>query len=139
MPCRMPCRSCVSICSTLYKFKCLFVHYESWRSKLKFEAKFKVKYMYYPYKQIEQKKELGLTGIVVEEDKKLAEKMILVSLWCIQTDPSSRPCISMVIEMLQGELESLQMPPKPFLYSSSVSDSDMPTTTYMIQDSKDQV
>ncbi|XP_015170304.1 probable receptor-like protein kinase At1g67000 isoform X2 [Solanum tuberosum] len=98
--------------------------------------------IYFPhwiYKQIEQKKELGLTGIVEEEDKKLAEKMILVSLWCIQTDPSSRPCISMVIEMLQGELESLQMPPKPFLYSSSVSDSDMPTTTYMIQDSKDQV
>ncbi|KAH0681748.1 hypothetical protein KY289_019500 [Solanum tuberosum] len=98
--------------------------------------------IYFPhwiYKQIEQKKELGLTGIVVEEDKKLAEKMILVSLWCIQTDPSSRPSINMVIEMLQGELESLQMPPKPFLYSSSVSDSDMPTTTYMIQDSKDQV
>uniref|UniRef100_A0A3Q7FVL8 non-specific serine/threonine protein kinase n=1 Tax=Solanum lycopersicum TaxID=4081 RepID=A0A3Q7FVL8_SOLLC len=91
--------------------------------------------IYFPhwiYKQIEQKKELGLTGIVEEEDKKLAEKMILVSLWCIQTDPSSRPSISMVIEMLQGELESLQMPPKPFLYSSSVSDSDMPTTTYMI-------
>ncbi|KAK4720487.1 hypothetical protein R3W88_010720 [Solanum pinnatisectum] len=98
--------------------------------------------MYFPhwiYKQIEQKKELGLTGIVEEEDKKLSEKMILVSLWCIQTDPSSRPRISMVIEMLQGELESLQMPPKRFLYSSSVSDSDMPTTTYMIQDSKDQV
>ncbi|WMV22826.1 hypothetical protein MTR67_016211 [Solanum verrucosum] len=98
--------------------------------------------IYFPhwiYKQIEQKKELGLTGIVEEEDKKLAEKMILVSLWCIQTDPSSRPSINMVIEMLQGELESLQMPPKPFLYSSSVSDSDMPTTTYMIQDSKDQV
>ncbi|KAH0692141.1 hypothetical protein KY285_019238 [Solanum tuberosum] len=98
--------------------------------------------IYFPhwiYKQIDQKKELGLTGIVEEEDKKLAEKMILVSLWCIQTDPSSRPSISMVIEMLQGELECLQMPPKPFLYSSSVSDSDMPTTTYMIQDSKDQV
>ncbi|XP_049390946.1 rust resistance kinase Lr10-like isoform X2 [Solanum stenotomum] len=98
--------------------------------------------IYFPhwiYKQIEQKKELGLTGIVEEEDKKLAEKMILVSLWCIQTDPSSRPSINMVIEMLQGELESLQMPPKPFLYSSSLSDSDMPTTTYMIQDSKDQV
>ncbi|XP_015170298.1 probable receptor-like protein kinase At5g39020 [Solanum tuberosum] len=94
--------------------------------------------IYFPH-CIYKLKELGLTGIVVEEDKKLAEKMILVSLWCIQTDPSSRPCISMVIEMLQGELESLQMPPKPFLYSSSVSDSDMPTTTYMIQDSKDQV
>ncbi|XP_055800433.1 rust resistance kinase Lr10-like [Solanum dulcamara] len=99
--------------------------------------------IYFPhwiYKQIEQKKELGLTGIVEEEDKKHAEKMILVSLWCIQTDPSSRPSISMVVEMLHGELGSLQMPPKPFLYSSSVSDRDMPsTTTSMILDSKDQI
>ncbi|KAK4720492.1 hypothetical protein R3W88_010725 [Solanum pinnatisectum] len=53
--------------------------------------------MYFPhwiYKQIEQKKELGLTGIVEEEDKNLSEKMILVSLWCIQTDPSSRLFVS---------------------------------------------
>uniref|UniRef100_M1A5Y6 non-specific serine/threonine protein kinase n=1 Tax=Solanum tuberosum TaxID=4113 RepID=M1A5Y6_SOLTU len=82
---------------------------------------------------------LEMVGGRKNVDVVVDQKMILVSLWCIQTDPSSRPCISMVIEMLQGELESLQMPPKPFLYSSSVSDSDMPTTTYMIQDSKDQV
>ncbi|XP_055802582.1 rust resistance kinase Lr10-like isoform X2 [Solanum dulcamara] len=91
--------------------------------------------IYFPhwiYKQIEQKKELGLTDIVEEEDKELAEKMILVSLWCIQTDPSIRPSISMVVEMLQGELGCLQMPPKPFLYFSSVSDEDMPTTTHMV-------
>ncbi|XP_060185192.1 rust resistance kinase Lr10-like isoform X2 [Lycium barbarum] len=92
--------------------------------------------IYFPhwiYKQIEQKEELALTGIAKEDDKKLAEKMILVSLWCIQTDPASRPSISMVVEMLQGELKSLQMPPKPFLYSSSSrSDNDMPTTTYMV-------
>ncbi|XP_070055794.1 rust resistance kinase Lr10-like [Nicotiana tomentosiformis] len=84
------------------------------------------------YTQIEQKEELGLTGIEKEEDNKLAEKMILVSLWCIQTDPASRPSISMVVEMLQGELGSLQMPPKPFLYSPSRSDRDMPTTTYTV-------
>ncbi|XP_059310256.1 PR5-like receptor kinase [Lycium ferocissimum] len=70
--------------------------------------------IYFPhsiYKQIEQKEELGLTGIVKEEDKKLAEKMILVSLWCIQMDPASRPSISMVVEMLQGELGYLQCLP----------------------------
>ncbi|XP_019237772.1 PREDICTED: rust resistance kinase Lr10-like isoform X2 [Nicotiana attenuata] len=85
--------------------------------------------IYFPhwiYTQIEQKEELGLTGIAKEEDNKLAEKMIPVSLWCIQTDPARRPSISMVIEMLQGELGSLQMPPKPFLYSPSRSDRNMP-------------
>ncbi|XP_009782267.1 rust resistance kinase Lr10-like [Nicotiana sylvestris] len=92
--------------------------------------------IYFPhwiYRKIEQKEELGLTDIAKEEDNKLAEKMILVSLWCIQTVPASRPSISMVIEMLQGEVGSLQMPPKPFLYSPSRSDRDMSTsTTYTV-------
>ncbi|XP_060186034.1 LEAF RUST 10 DISEASE-RESISTANCE LOCUS RECEPTOR-LIKE PROTEIN KINASE-like 2.1 isoform X2 [Lycium barbarum] len=87
---------------------------------------------YWIYTQIEQDLELGLTGIVKEEDKELAEKMILVSLWCIQTAPASRPSMSMVVDMLQGNLGSLQMPPKPFLYSPSRSDRDMPITTYMV-------
>ncbi|GMN30304.1 hypothetical protein TIFTF001_041434 [Ficus carica] len=33
------------------------------------------------------------------------------------TNPSSGPAMSKVIEMLEGSLDSLQVPPKPFLYS----------------------
>ena len=47
----------------------------------------------------------------------LSRKMILVSLWCIQTNPSDRPSISKVIEMLEGRFEILQIPPRPLLYS----------------------
>ncbi|PRQ55488.1 putative glycerophosphodiester phosphodiesterase [Rosa chinensis] len=51
-----------------------------------------------------------------EEEKKTIKKMIMVALWCIQLKPSERPSMSKVVEMLEGETEGIQMPPKPFLY-----------------------
>ncbi|KAJ4709897.1 Receptor-like protein kinase [Melia azedarach] len=68
--------------------------------------------------------ELVLQGIENEEDKKYARTMVIVSLWCIQTLPSNRPTISRVVEMLEGGLEFLQIPPKPFLSSPGVSQAD---------------
>ncbi|XP_048445581.1 LEAF RUST 10 DISEASE-RESISTANCE LOCUS RECEPTOR-LIKE PROTEIN KINASE-like 2.1 [Pyrus x bretschneideri] len=67
------------------------------------------------YKQLEMGSSLGLPNGVTEEENKLARKMILVGLWCIQTKPSDRPSMSRVIEMLQGSIEALQIPPKPVL------------------------
>ncbi|KAF6150450.1 hypothetical protein GIB67_023949, partial [Kingdonia uniflora] len=40
--------------------------------------------------------------------------MILVGLSCIQTNPLDRPPMSKVVDMLEGSLESLQIPPKAF-------------------------
>ncbi|KAF3431900.1 hypothetical protein FNV43_RR26636 [Rhamnella rubrinervis] len=76
--------------------------------------------IYFPhwiYKRIELNEELGLERIVDEEDQIRVKKMIMVSLWCIQTDPLNRPAMSEVIEMLEGNLDSLKVPPKPFLSS----------------------
>ena len=53
-----------------------------------------------------------------EEEKKIVKKMIIVALWCIQMKPSDRPSMNKVVEMLEGEVECLQMPSKPFLSSS---------------------
>ncbi|KAK4544311.1 hypothetical protein RGQ29_033005 [Quercus rubra] len=53
-----------------------------------------------------------------EEEKKTTKKMIIVALWCIQMKPSDRPSMNKVVKMLEGEVESLQMPSKPFLSSS---------------------
>ncbi|KAI6691506.1 hypothetical protein NL676_028334 [Syzygium grande] len=80
--------------------------------------------MYFPewiYRNLEAGKELKLPMNVTEEEEVLARKMIIVSLWCIQTSPSDRPPIVKVIEMLEGSFQSLQMPPKPILYSPSRS------------------
>ncbi|XP_044490278.1 PR5-like receptor kinase [Mangifera indica] len=79
------------------------------------------------YRRLEEDEELGLHGISHEEDKEIVRKMIIVSLWCIQTNPSERPTMSRVVEILEGSLHSLQIPPKPFLSSprSTLRDSSI--------------
>ena len=52
------------------------------------------------------------------ESEETVRKMILVGLWCIQTMPQNRPSMSRVIEMLEGNDNDLQVPPKPYLSSS---------------------
>lgn len=49
----------------------------------------------------------------------IAKKMIMVGLWCIQMDPRDRPSMARVVEMLNGSIEAIQMPPKPLFSSSS--------------------
>ena len=58
--------------------------------------------IYFPhwiYKRLELNEELGLLGLLNEGDENNARKMIIVSLWCIQTDPSNRPSMSRLVEM----------------------------------------
>ncbi|KAH9675692.1 LEAF RUST 10 DISEASE-RESISTANCE LOCUS RECEPTOR-LIKE PROTEIN KINASE-like 2.1 [Citrus sinensis] len=74
--------------------------------------------IYFPnsiYKHIEPGNDFQLDGVVTEEEKELVKKMILVSLWCIQTNPSDRPSMHEVLEMLESSTEILQIPPKPSL------------------------
>ncbi|PRQ16599.1 putative glycerophosphodiester phosphodiesterase, protein kinase RLK-Pelle-LRK10L-2 family [Rosa chinensis] len=76
--------------------------------------------IYFPnwvYEHLEQGSNFGLLNAETEEEKEIARKMILVGLWCIQTRPSDRPSITKVIELLEGSIEALQMPPKPVLSS----------------------
>ncbi|RWR84556.1 protein NSP-INTERACTING KINASE 3 isoform X1 [Cinnamomum micranthum f. kanehirae] len=76
---------------------------------------------YFPhwvYNHIALENNINLTGIVEEEEKEIAKKMVLVGIWCIQTDPTNRPSMSRVVEMLEGSVHSLEMPPKPYLSSS---------------------
>ena len=56
-------------------------------------------------------------GGTTEEEKEIVKKMILVGLWCIQTIPSHRPSMTKVVEMFEGSLQSLQIPPRPSLSS----------------------
>ncbi|XP_058184736.1 PR5-like receptor kinase [Rhododendron vialii] len=90
--------------------------------------------IYFPhwlYKRLELDEELGLHGNMDDEANASARKMIIVGLWCIQTDPSHRPSMSRVVEMLEGSPESLQIPPKPFLSSPSRSPVEYSSFTQM--------
>ncbi|CAF2274894.1 BnaA04g11230D [Brassica napus] len=55
---------------------------------------------------------------VTTEENEIAKKMILVSLWCIQPCPMDRPPMNRVVEMLEGSLDSLEIPPKPSMHIS---------------------
>ncbi|XP_071704785.1 receptor-like kinase TMK4 [Rutidosis leptorrhynchoides] len=81
--------------------------------------------IYFPhwiYKRVESHEhQLGLHVIVNDEENETARKMIIVGLWCIQINPSSRPTISKVLEMLENDVVLLEIPPKPYWYSPSRS------------------
>ncbi|XP_031121588.1 PR5-like receptor kinase [Ipomoea triloba] len=82
----------------------------------------KIYFPHWIYTRLVLDDELGLNGVTNEEENECARKMIIVSLWCIQTDPSTRPSMSRVVEMLEGKVEDLPIPPKPYLYSSTESE-----------------
>ncbi|KAL3322343.1 hypothetical protein AABB24_039791 [Solanum stoloniferum] len=99
--------------------------------------------IYFPnwaYQHVQLDDDLKLHGIIDIEEEETARKMILVGLWCIQTDPAQRPSMSKVIDMLEGSLV-LEIPPKPLLctpYCSgrhSLNTQAMPLNTSVISPS----
>ncbi|KAL5570552.1 hypothetical protein UlMin_027127 [Ulmus minor] len=64
-----------------------------------------------------------------QEESTTIRKMIIVALWCIQMKPSNRPSMKNVIDMLEGEVESLEMPPKPFSNSEEEPMEECSTST----------
>jgi len=80
--------------------------------------------LYFPhwiYDRLESNNELDLEIVKNEIDEKTMRKMAVIGLWCIQTNLSTRPTISSVVEMLENRVELLQLLPKPFLSSPSPS------------------
>ncbi|CAK9150686.1 unnamed protein product [Ilex paraguariensis] len=80
------------------------------------------------YEHLERGEDLGIEGVTTEEEEVTSRKMVLVSLWCIQTNPADRPSMSNVVEMLEGSLQSLQIPPKPILFSPARQPVNFSTT-----------
>lgn len=55
---------------------------------------------------------------VMREEEEGVRKMLMVGFWCIQTAPADRPSMNNVVDMLQGNVQCIQIPPLPFLLSS---------------------
>ncbi|KAE9611763.1 putative glycerophosphodiester phosphodiesterase, protein kinase RLK-Pelle-LRK10L-2 family [Lupinus albus] len=88
--------------------------------------------LYFPhwiYKRLELNELVELQCIKNESDEEMVRKMSMVSLRCIQTNPSNRPAMGKVVEMLEGSSEVLQIPPKPFLSSPSTSPTHLNSET----------
>ncbi|KAK0601490.1 hypothetical protein LWI29_024770 [Acer saccharum] len=75
--------------------------------------------VYFPewvYNRVNQGRQISLE-IEEDGDEEIAKKLAIVGLWCIQWNPTDRPSMTMVMQMLEGDLQSLEMPPKPFISS----------------------
>ena len=76
--------------------------------------------LYFPewaYNHLDQGEELHIR-IEKEGDDKIAKQLTIVGLWCIQWYPMDRPPMKAVVQMLEGEGDSLTMPPNSFASTS---------------------
>uniref|UniRef100_A0A6N2MHX4 Protein kinase domain-containing protein n=1 Tax=Salix viminalis TaxID=40686 RepID=A0A6N2MHX4_SALVM len=83
--------------------------------------------IYFPswvYDQVNEGKDIEVQEDATEHEKKTITKMIIVALWCIQLKPVDRPSMHRVVEMLESDVESLRMPPKPFFTPHQVQEDD---------------
>ncbi|CAA7033165.1 unnamed protein product [Microthlaspi erraticum] len=68
------------------------------------------------YKDLEKGKYGNLSGNEISsEEEEIAKKMTLVGLWCIQYSPTDRPPMNRVVEMMEGNVDALEVPPSSFL------------------------
>uniref|UniRef100_A0A2P2KA51 non-specific serine/threonine protein kinase n=4 Tax=Rhizophora mucronata TaxID=61149 RepID=A0A2P2KA51_RHIMU len=66
------------------------------------------------------------TEITLEDDtNSIARKLAMVGLWCIQINPKDRPSMARVVEMLFGDVDAIEMPPKPFFLSFTPAQHDI--------------
>ncbi|XP_073104225.1 rust resistance kinase Lr10-like [Elaeis guineensis] len=110
----------VSYKSDVYSFGMLVLEMVGGRKNVDPEIE-KTSEIYFPewiYGQIVQGHDLGLVmqRNGVEED--IAKKLAIIALWCIQWNPMDRPSMTKVIHMLMENLESLEIPPTPFVSST---------------------
>ncbi|BFG21305.1 hypothetical protein CerSpe_075790 [Prunus speciosa] len=107
----------ISYKADVYSFGMLLMEMAGKRKNLNATIE-KSSQIYFPtwvFDQLNDGKDIKIED-ATEEEEKIIKKMIIVALWCIQMKPGDRPPMNKAVEMLEGEIESLDMPPKPFLY-----------------------
>ncbi|XP_057952246.1 rust resistance kinase Lr10-like isoform X1 [Malania oleifera] len=115
----------VSYKADVYSFGTLLMEMASKRKNLNPSIK-NLSQIYFPswvYDQFNEGKNIEIRD-ATEEERKIIKKMIIVALWCIQMRPADRPSMHQVVEMLEGTVEALQMPPKPFMYPHEMQNED---------------
>ncbi|XP_050385664.1 rust resistance kinase Lr10-like [Argentina anserina] len=90
--------------------------------------------VYYPewiYNLLEEGEDLRI-HVGEEGDAKIAKRLAIVGLWCIQWHPVDRPSMKGVVQMLEGG-ETLTMPPNPFASQGSTGSANTPARRLNLQ------
>ncbi|KAL6321648.1 hypothetical protein AAG906_025480 [Vitis piasezkii] len=108
---------CISNKADVYSFGMLLMEMVGKRKNLNALADHSSQ-IYFPswiYDKFYQGEDIEMED-ATDSEKISVKKMVIVALWCIQMKPTDRPSMSKALKMLEGEIELLQMPPKPALY-----------------------
>uniref|UniRef100_A0A2K1X2Q1 Protein kinase domain-containing protein n=1 Tax=Populus trichocarpa TaxID=3694 RepID=A0A2K1X2Q1_POPTR len=105
----------VSYKADVYSFGMLLLEMAGKRKNLNAlaENSSQIYWPYWVHDQVSDGKAIEIGDDATEEESKIVKKMIMVGLWCIQMKPMDRPTMKNVVEMLEGDLENLRLPPKP--------------------------
>ncbi|CAJ2674405.1 unnamed protein product [Trifolium pratense] len=116
----------ISYKADVYSFGMLLMEMASRRKNLNAlaEQSNQIYFPFWVYDQLNDGMEVTIENDTNQE-MKLAKKMMIVALWCIQTKPSDRPSMNKVLEMLEEDDEDLKMPNKPYLYPQDLSSKDV--------------
>ncbi|XP_014494382.1 LEAF RUST 10 DISEASE-RESISTANCE LOCUS RECEPTOR-LIKE PROTEIN KINASE-like 2.3 [Vigna radiata var. radiata] len=112
----------VSHKSDVYSYGMMLLEMVGGRRNINAEANHRSE-IYFPhwaYNRLKQGRELRADWVITTEEQEIARRMTIVGLWCVQTIPHDRPTMSRVIDMLEANMNSLEMPPKPD-HSSPIS------------------
>ncbi|XP_056163013.1 rust resistance kinase Lr10-like [Syzygium oleosum] len=120
----------ISYKADVYSFGKLLMEMASGRKNVDADAEYSSQ-IYFPLWVHDQLSEASKVPVeeVSEEDKKIVKMMMIVALWCIQLNPGDRPSMHKVLEMLEGEADDLQVPPKPLFFPTEMSTRDDGTWT----------
>ncbi|WJX10288.1 hypothetical protein P8452_01029 [Trifolium repens] len=108
----------ISYKADVYSFGMLLMEMASRRKNLNALAKqsSKIYFPFWIYDELHDGREVTIENDTIPE-MKMAKKMMIVALWCIQTKPNDRPSMDKVLEMLEEEDGGdLEIPNKPYFY-----------------------
>ncbi|XP_021638867.2 LEAF RUST 10 DISEASE-RESISTANCE LOCUS RECEPTOR-LIKE PROTEIN KINASE-like 2.4 [Hevea brasiliensis] len=106
----------VSHKSDVYSYGMLILEMASGRTNanIRIDDASKIYFPHWIYHRLQFENDLGLYSVRTKEEDEIARRLLLVGLWCIQTNPSHRPSMSKVLLMLEACSKELEIPPKPY-------------------------
>nr|KYP34191.1 putative receptor-like protein kinase At5g39030 family [Cajanus cajan] len=119
----------VSHKSDVYSYGMLLLEMVGGRKNINAEASHTSE-IYFPhlvYRRLELDNDLRPDEVMTTEENEIVKRMTIVGLWCIQTFPNDRPTMSRVVDMLEGSMNALEIPPKPMFSSPTRSTSESPS------------
>ncbi|XP_020207106.1 LEAF RUST 10 DISEASE-RESISTANCE LOCUS RECEPTOR-LIKE PROTEIN KINASE-like 2.5 [Cajanus cajan] len=117
--------------SDVYSYGMMLLEMVGGRKNINVEASHtsEIYFPHWVYSRLEQGGDLRPDKVIATEENEIARRMTVVGLWCVQTFPKDRPTMSRVRDMLEGNMDSIEMPPKPVLSSPTRSVSYYSTTS----------